>query len=604
MAREQRRLAAIVAADVVGYSRLMGRNESGTLARLREHRQQRLEPTLARHGGRLVKLTGDGALAEFPSAVDALSAAIEFQQAMAEANRDQPEDMRIVFRIGLHLGDLIVDGDDLYGDGVNVAARLEAEAQPGGILVSRAVREAVDGRLKAKLHALGDLSLKNIERPIRAFRVEWEAADWKATAAPPPKAVQDEPTAPASTTPVLALPDKPSIAVLPFQNMSGDPEQEYFADGIVDEIITALSRFRSLFVIARNSTFTYRGRPVDVKQVGRELGVRYVLEGGVRKAANRVRIIGQLIDTTTGAHIWADRFEGGREDIFALQDQVTASVVGAIAPKLERAEIERAQRKPTESLDAYDHYLRGTANLHQLTNREAIDEALRQFQRAIELDPAFVPAYGSAAWCYAQRKAQGWVTDRAREIAETARLARRALELSKDDAVAISCAGYAFAFVVRDLDTGVGFVDRALVFNPNLAMAWYFSGWLRVWLGKPDVAIEHFARAMRLSPLDPTISYAQIGTAHAHFFAGRYDEASSWAQTALREWPDRLPALRIAAASDASAGRLDKAERIMTRMRQIDPTRSISNLADVLGPYGPEELARYAEGMRKAGLPE
>jgi len=271
---------------------------------------------------------------------------------------------------------------------------------------------------------------------------------------------------------------------------------------------------------------------------------------------------------------------------------------------MERAEIERAQRKPTESLDAYDHYLRGMANLYQQTDKEAIGEALRLLQRAIELDPAFAPAYGSAAWCYAQRKFQGWVTDHVRETAEAARLARRAVELGKDDAVALSLAGWTLGFVVRDLDAGVGFVDRALGFNPNLAMAWYFSGWLRVWLGKSNVAIEHFARAMRLSPLDPVIWFAQVGTAHAHFFAGRYDEASSWARMALRDLPDILPALRIAAASDASAGRLDDAKKTMARMRQIDPTRSISNLADVLGPYGPEEFARYAEGVRKAGLPE
>ena len=325
--RVVRRLAAILAADVVGYSRLMGRDENGTLARLKAHRKQRLEPVLARHGGRLVKLTGDGALAEFPSAVDALSAAIEFQQAMAEANEGQPADTAIVFRIGLHLGDLIVDGDDLYGDGVNVAARLEAEAPPGGILVSRAVREAVDGRLKAKLHALGELSLKNIERPIRAFRVEWEAADWKVTATPAPKAVQDEPTTPAPTTPALALPDKPSIAVLPFQNMSGDPEQEYFVDGLVEDIITALSRVQVAYSSSREiRPSPTKARAVDIRQVGRDLGVRYVLEGSVRKAGSKVRITGQLIDAATGVHLWADRFDGALDDVFELQDQVANKV--------------------------------------------------------------------------------------------------------------------------------------------------------------------------------------------------------------------------------------------------------------------------------------
>src|SRR5262249_19526898 len=433
---------------------------------------------------------------------------------------------------------------------------------------------------------IGEQQLKNITKSVKAYRIRLSGFSG------------------ASLSPALALPNKPSIAVLPFQNMSGDSEQEYFADGMVEEIITALSRFRQLFVIARNSSFTYKGRAVDVKQVGRELGVRYVLEGSVRKAANRLRITGQLIDTATGAHLWADRFEGGLDNVFELQDEVTAAVVGVIAPTLEMAEIARAQRKPTESLDAYDHYLRGLANLHQLSNKAAIDEALRLFRTAIELDPAFAAAYALAVFCFGHRRVQGWVTDREGERAEVGKLARRAVELSKDDAVVLSSAGHALALVVGDLDAGVGFVDRALQLNPNLAMAWYFCGWLRVWLGKPSEAIDPFARAMRQSPLDPVIAYAQIGTAHAHFFAGRYDEASSWAKLPLRELPDLVPALRIAAASDALAGRIDDAQKNLARMRQFDPTRVISNLRDVLGPYSPKEFAKYAEGMRKAGLPE
>jgi adenylate cyclase len=357
VAREQRKLAAILAADVVGYSRLMGRGEGGTLARLRKNRSERLEPVLAKYGGRLVKLTGDGALVEFASAVDALSAAIEFQQAMIEANRGQPADTALVFRMGLHVGDLIVDGDDLYGDGVNIAARLEAEAPPGGIIVSRAVREAVEGRAKAKLHALGELALKNIERPIRAFRVEWEAADWPLMIGT--SGQQHQPATP--YTPQLPLPDKPSIAVLPFQNMSGDPEQEYFADGMVEEIITALSRIRWLFVIARNSSFTYKGQAVDVKRVGRELGVRYVLEGSIRRAGTRIRITGQLIDATSGSHLWADRFDGALENVFELQDNVALSVAGIIEPTLQAAEMQRSTRCPTDDLTAYDLYLQARA---------------------------------------------------------------------------------------------------------------------------------------------------------------------------------------------------------------------------------------------------
>ena len=408
LAREQRRLAAIIAADVVGYSRLMGRDESGTLARLRDHRKQRFEPTLARHGGRLVKLTGDGALAEFPSAVDALGAAIEFQQAMAEANRDQPEDTAIVFRIGLHLGDLIVEGDDLYGDGVNVAARLEAEAPAGGIVISRDVHSAVVGRLKATFDDLGSLALKNIERPVQAFGVRWEPADWKVSA---PAPVASPVAAPATPDAPLALPDKPSIAVLPFQNMSGDPEQEYFADGMVEDIITALSCFKSLFVIARNSSFTYKGRATDVKQVGRELGVRYVLEGSVRKAGGKVRITGQLIDSETGEHLWADRFDGSLQDVFELQDQVTTSVVGAIAPTLDQLEIERARRKPVENLNAHDCFLRGMARMHEAT-RQSYEEALRLFYRAIDLDGDFATPYGTVARCYAYLRGLNWSVDR------------------------------------------------------------------------------------------------------------------------------------------------------------------------------------------------
>jgi TolB-like protein/tetratricopeptide (TPR) repeat protein len=401
----------------------------------------------------------------------------------------------------------------------------------------------------------------------------------------------------------LALPDKPSIAVLPFQNFSGDPEQEYFADGIVDDMVTALSRMRWLFVIARNSSFTYKGRAVDVKQVGRELGVRYVLEGSVRKAANRVRITGQLIDTSTGVNLWADRFEGPLEDIFNLQDQITTSVVGAIAPQLEQAEIERAKRKPTESLDAYDYYLRAMASYY-LRTRETIGDALPLFYRAIELDPNFASAYGMAAWCYGWRKINGWMTDRAKEIAETGRLARRAAELGQDDAVALSRGAHALAFVVGDLDTAATFVDRAIVLNPNLAGAWYASGWVRVWLGETDVAIDHFAYAMRLSPLDPHIIGMQAGTAFAHFLADRYDEASSWADRALWAQANYLTTLVVAAASNALGGRLAEAQETIARLRELDPKMSVRNFKDWAPFCRPEDLTKFEDGLRKAGLPE
>jgi TolB-like protein/tetratricopeptide (TPR) repeat protein len=408
-----------------------------------------------------------------------------------------------------------------------------------------------------------------------------------------------------TAAPSLTLPNQPSIAVLPFENMSGDPEQGYFADGMVEEIITALSRFRSLFVIARNSSFTYKGRLVDVKQVGRELGVRYVLEGSVRKAANRVRIIGQLIDASTGAHLWGDRFEGGLEEIFDLQDQVTASVVGAIAPKLEQAEIERVKRKPTENLGAYDCFLRGMAEFHRFASREANVEALRLFNRAIELDPAFASAYAMAADCFVIRKSSVWRNDPAIEVAEAARLARRAVELGRDDALALGTAGMALAYVVRDLDAGSAFIDRALGLNSNLAMAWFFGGWVKIWLGEPDAAIERFTRAMRLSPLDPYMPRMQNATAHAHFFAGRYEEASAWAAMVLRERPDFHDGLRIAAASHALAGRAEPARTVVTRLRQLDPELRVSNLKDIQGPYRrPEDTARYEDAMRRAGLPD
>jgi TolB-like protein len=404
-------------------------------------------------------------------------------------------------------------------------------------------------------------------------------------------------------TPPVTLPDKPSIAVLPFLNLSGDLEQEYFVDGVVEDIIAALSRIRWLFVIARNSSFTYKGRAVDVKQIGRELGVRYVLEGSVRKAVSRVRITGQLIDATTATHLWADRFEGNLDGIFELQDQISASVVGAIAPQLERAEIERAKRKPTGSLDAYDHYLRGRANLNRGT-REAIGEGLPSFYKAIELDPDFASAYAMAAWCHFWRKINGWMTDRTQEIAEGTRLARRAVELGKDDAVALTRGGHALAHFVGDHDGSIALVDRALALDPNLAAAWFLGGFLRTERGDPDNAIEYFTHAMRFSPLDPEMFRMQAGMALAHLFAGRFDAASSWAEKAYRDLPSFLMVVGIIAASHALAGRTDEARQAMNHLRQLDPTLRISNLADWLPIHRPEDLATLSEGLRRVGLPE
>jgi TolB-like protein/class 3 adenylate cyclase len=369
-----RRMAAILAADVAGYSRLMGVDEEGTHARLKAHRRELVDPKIAEHHGRIVKTTGDGMLVEFASVVDAVRCAVDVQRGMAERNADVPQEQGIEFRVGINVGDIIIDGDDIYGDGVNVAARLEGLAEPNGICVSRVVRDQVRDKFDLAFEDMGEQQVKNIARAVRVFRI---------TA---PSIVQPTPSA----KPALALPDKPSIAVLPFTNLSGDPEQDYFADGIVEDIITALSRVHWLFVIARNSSFTFKGKAVDVKLVGRELGVRYVLEGSVRKSANRVRIAGQLVDATTGAHVWADHFDGALDDIFDLQDRVTASVVGIIEPKLRHAEIERARRKPTESLDAYDLYLRALA--HFDVSYEGNLEALRLLRRAIEIDPQYASA--------------------------------------------------------------------------------------------------------------------------------------------------------------------------------------------------------------------
>jgi len=400
------------------------------------------------------------------------------------------------------------------------------------------------------------------------------------------------------------VPDKPSIAVLPFTNMSGDPEQEYFADGIVEDIITELSRMRWLFVIARNSSFAYKGRSADVKEVGTALGVRYVLEGSVRKAANRVRITGQLIDASNGTHLWADRFDGALDDIFDLQDQVTASVVGAIAPKLEQAEIERAKRKPTGSLDAYDYFLRGIACAHRMS-REATSEALRLLAKSSELDGDFASPYGAAAFCYVVRKLNGWPIDHA-DVAETNRLASLAAEFGKEDAVALAFSGIALGYVVGDFDRALILIDRACDLNPNFAIAWYASGTVRAFRGgEADLAIDHLTRAIRLSPFDQLMFGMQGMMAVAHISAGRYEEAAEWAEKACLERPGVLATLRGAVVSNALAGRQQEADKSLERLREIDPGMRVRDVRNRTGSFRrPEDLARYEEGLRKAGVPE
>jgi len=601
VAREQRKLAAILAADVVGYSRLMGRDESGTLARLRKSRSHDLVPVLERFGGRLVKLTGDGALIEFSSAVDALSAAIEFQEGMVKANHDQPADTALLFRVGIHLGDLIVEGDDLYGDGVNIAARLEAKAPPGGIVISRTIHEAVAGRLKATFDDLGNLELKNIERLIQAFSVKWNSADWKVSALSPAK--QSKNADPPNGSVPLTLPDKPSIAVLPFLNMSGDPDQEYFADGVVEDIITALSRAKSLFVIARNSSFTYKGRSVDIKQVGRELGVRYVLEGSVRKAGNRVRITGQLIDVASGSHIWGDRFEDGLTDIFELQDRVTTSVVGAIAPTLELAEITRARQK-AGNLEAYDFYLQGLAAFYRFTRKDH-EKALSLLQNAIDLDPEYALAHAiKSHWHCGVRKSSGWDDDPVEEKNEAERLARRAMQLDRNDPRVLANVGITLAWGLLRSQEGSALIDQALDIDPNYALAWSWGAVARVALGDHENAIEYCERALRLSPLDPRAFVAANAMGSVHFLAGRYEQAISWATKALRQHHGYPLAMQTTVASYALAGRIEDAKQACALYLQLHPQTRLSGIRNHMLCVREEDVQKYANGLRLAGLPE
>jgi TolB-like protein/class 3 adenylate cyclase/tetratricopeptide (TPR) repeat protein len=582
--QSERRLAAVMVTDIAGYSSLMQSDEAGTFVALGTMRGA-AEKLVRQHRGRIANTAGDSILAEFSSAVEAVNCAMALQSMPLE----QDLGMELRARIGIHLGDVLERNGDLFGTAVNIAARLEDMAEPGGIVVSSAIRDATAGKLPASFADLGVKTLKNIEEPVRVYAL---SAACKSAITQTPRAKE-----------ALPLPNKPSIAVLPFDNLSGDREQEYFADGMVEEIITALSRMRWLFVIARNSSFAYKGRPVDVKQVGRELGVRYILEGSVRRSGSRVRIAGQLIDATSGGHVWADRFDGSLADIFDLQDQMTGSVVGAIATKLEQVEIERAKQKPTDSLDAYDYYLRGLASFHEWT-KKGNAEALSLSSRAIELDSGFASAYALAARCYAQRKVSGWLTDRTKEVAEAERLAQRAVELAKDDALALCLGGWVLARVVGKLETGASLVEQARLMNPNLALAWYCGGWLKVSLGEPEEAIKDLLQAMRLSPFDLLLSRMHAATAAAHLLAGRFQKASSWAEKALVQQPTYSGALLTFIASNALSGRLNDAKSAVGRLAEIDPDFTVSSFRDRLPLRRPEDLARYEEGFRLAGLPE
>jgi len=532
--RVERRLAAILAADVAGYSRLMGADEEGTLAALRAVRRELGDPKIAEHRGRIVKTTGDGLLVEFPSVVDAVRCAVEVQREMIARNAAEPAQRRIEFRMGINVGDIIIEDGDIFGDGVNIAARLEALAEPGGICLSAAAHEQVRDRLDIAFDDLGEQQVKNIARPVRTYRVALGASSRAALPA----------TAP------LPLPDKPSLVVLPFQNLTGDAEQEYFVDGMVEEITTAIARLPWLFVIARNSAFTYKGKPVAVKQVAQELGVRYVLEGSVRKAGNRVRITGQLIDTATGAHIWADRFDGALDDIFELQDQVASNVAGAIEPKLRQSEIERASRKPTANLTAYDLYLRALAQSYRLTE-EGFAEAVVLARQALAIDPSYAPAAALVGSCRVRQRVQGWGALSAADVSEACRLARQALEAERDDAETIWQTAFTLFHLAGEAAMAAAALDRALARNPNAAHAWLARGNIHALRNEPEAAIGACERARRLSPFDPLAFAIALNIAVAHLAARRFEQAIDWADRTLHEQPRLVGAMRVKVVANA-----------------------------------------------------
>ena len=582
-----RRLAAILAADVAGYSRLMGVDEEGTLAALKAIRRELGDPKIAEHRGRIVKTTGDGLLVEFASVVDAVRCAVDVQREMALRNAELPVERRIEFRIGINLGDIIIDEGDIFGDGVNVAARLEALAEPGGICVSRVVRDQVRDKLDFSFDDRGEQQVKNIARPVRVFDVR--VAGEIATPAP-------EPTARAA----LPLPDKPSIAVLPFANMSGDPDQEYFVDGMVEDIITGLSRIKWLFVIARNSTFVYKGKAIDVKQVGRELGVRYLLEGSVRKAGNQVRVTGQLIDTASATHVWAQRYDRALDDIFALQDDLTMSVIGAIEPTLRQAEIERAKRKRPDSLDAYDLYLRALP-LAFTAMPEFADKALDLLQQAVAIEPDYAVAHAFIAWCYENRFLRGGLDAETR--AAGIHHARRAIATGGDDATALAVAAFVIGILERDYHAAFNAFDRALALSPSSSLAFGFSSIVRAWAGDSPTSVEQAETALRLSPFDPLIFMPYVGLAYAHFFAGRFEDSASAAGLAAQSNPGFSVPRILQTAALANLGRIDDAKASLQWALSLQPTLTI---ASYVGSNftSPERLNIIAEALRLAGLPE
>jgi adenylate cyclase len=586
--------------DVVGYSRLMGRNESGTHALLKTHLAERVMPSLARHGGRLVKSTGDGLLLEFGSAVDALGSAIEIQQGMADVNAGQPETDRMVFRAGIHLGDVIVEDNDLYGDAVNIAARLQGEAPPGGILISRAVREAVNGRIKVELHALGELSLKNIARPIRAFRVDWNEADWMADSSgqsqPPDSSVLPPPT---------SLPtDSPSIAVLAFRNLSGDPAREYFADGVVEDIITTLSRIPNLVVIARNSSYAYKGRSVDVRQVGSELGARYVLDGSIRIAESKLRISCVLIDAGSGKHIWGERYDGAMEDVFDLQDKITSSIVATIYPRIQRAEIARAQAKPTDSLNAYDLHLRAIAGISQNPTEGSLNQAIELLRRAIAADQQFSAAYGTLANAYWILMMNGW-SSAAEAGTRGFEAAKLAVELGKDDPIALHQGGFGIAYLGGRLEDGLAHIERALAINPNSIGAWRNAATVCWMMGDHEKSIQNYERSLQLNPQDVSAPETYTGISAPHFFLGHYGKALHWAGRALRERASFLPALILKTAALAMDDcHPDELKETLRQLMAMSPDLSVATSLQRFTLSRLSDRQRLETALRRAGVPD
>jgi adenylate cyclase len=586
--RVERRLAAILAADVAGYSRLMGEDEEGTLARLKALRRDLSDPKIKEHRGRIVKTTGDGLLIEFASVVDAVRCAVEVQREMAERNVAVPSDQRIEFRMGINVGDIIKDRRDIYGDGVNVAARLEALAEPGGICVSRVVRDQVRDKLAFSFEDMGEQQVKNIARPVRVHRilVTETAGDSQSAAV-------------AAASSPLALPDKPSVAVLPFTNMSGDPEQEFVSDGIAEDVITALSRYPSLFVIARNSTFTYKGRAVDVKQVGRELGVRYVLEGSVRRSGSRIRVTAQLVEAETGKHVWAERYDRDLADIFALQDEITEAVTVAIAPAIADAEQQRALRKPPGSLDAWAAYQRG---LWHLSKANPDDDTVAQnfFRQAIDLDPTFAAVYSALALAQLQAAAvfQKLSLLEAQSSAEA--LARQAVALDGADAAARSCLGWALQ-ARGELEGALVEIERALVMSPNLALAHWQKGATLIFSGRPKEGLVSLETCIRLDPRDPFMSVRLLHIACGLYFAREYEGVIDAAKRLIRSYPDFPMIFRWPAAALGQLGRTAEAKEWLEKAISAAPAGFNMYVRNRVPWFRPEDYAHLIEGLQKAG---